>query len=687
MNKLKTLLQSKWLYIFLFTITIIYVSVYINNYSITHIYNINQKDFNITINDYKIDGNKLTIYTDNLVCNYYFKSIEEKENYSYSYNDRIKVIGTLKYPSNNTIPNTFNYKKYLHYKDIEFILDIDSISLLEKNNNILFILKNKIVTRISKIKNNEYIFSLILSNNNYIDDETYSLFSESGILYLLAFSSIYMNNYSNKVLKFLKRLKIGFKIRFILVILLNLFMIFLSGFSVSLLKALIVFIISNINKEYKLCIKRYNVLLISLFILLFINPFYLFNVSFLLSFIVSFYISFFIYYHKKFSLLTLSLVSFTSTFILIINNNYEINILSFINSFIFIPIMTYLVYPLVIICLLFPIFSVLLNVVVKILYYGLLLTSNLLSIRIIFLKPIFLEIVFYYILLFLSIRKKKYIRLIIIFIIWLYIKPIVINENSIYYLDVSQGDSALIRMNNTNILIDTGGIEKYNSEEWKNKKREYNKMKDSIIPFFKSVGVRKIDYLLITHGDYDHMGEAKTLVNNFKVEKVVFNCGEFNELELELINILNNKNIEYEKCIKELNINNNKLSFLQTREYYNENDNSNVIYTELYGYKFMFMGDASSTTEKEILSKYNIPDIDVLKVGHHGSSTSSSKEFINEINPKYSIISVGKNNRYGHPNKEVLDNLNQSKIYRTDEDGSIMFKIKNNKLKIETCSP
>ena len=101
----------------------------------------------------------------------------------------------------------------------------------------------------------------------------------------------------------------------------------------------------------------------------------------------------------------------------------------------------------------------------------------------------------------------------------------------------------------------------------------------------------------------------------------------------------------------------------------------------------MFMGDASITTEKEILNKYNLPNIDVLKVGHHGSKTSSSKEFINEINPKYSIVSVGKNNRYGHPNKEVLNNLEESKIYRTDQDGSIMFKIKNNKLKIETCSP
>ena len=183
------------------------------------------------------------------------------------------------------------------------------------------------------------------------------------------------------------------------------------------------------------------------------------------------------------------------------------------------------------------------------------------------------------------------------------------------------------------------------------------------------------------------MGEAINLVNNFKVEKVIFNCGPYNDLEQELIKVLDKKKIKYYSCIKELNVDNNKLYFLQTKEYDNENDNSNVIYTELDGYKFMFMGDASITTEKEILNKYNLSYIDVLKVGHHGSNTSSSKEFINEINPKYSIISVGKNNRYGHPNKEVLDNLKDSKIYRTDHDGSIMFKIKNNKLKIETCSP
>ena len=183
------------------------------------------------------------------------------------------------------------------------------------------------------------------------------------------------------------------------------------------------------------------------------------------------------------------------------------------------------------------------------------------------------------------------------------------------------------------------------------------------------------------------MGEAINLVNNFKVEKVIFNCGPYNDLEKALIKVLDKKKIEYYSCIKELNINKNKLYFLQTKEYDNENDNSNVIYMELNNYKFLFMGDASIDTEKEILKEYDLPQIDVLKVGHHGSKTSSSEEFTKEMNPKYSIISVGKNNRYGHTNNEVLNTLENSKIYRTDQDGSIMFKIKNNKLKIEECAP
>ena len=193
--------------------------------------------------------------------------------------------------------------------------------------------------------------------------------------------------------------------------------------------------------------------------------------------------------------------------------------------------------------------------------------------------------------------------------------------------------------------------------------------------------------LISPHGDFDHMGEAINLVENFKVENVIFNVGEYNELENELITVLNKKKINYYKGLKELNINKHKLQFLNTGVYDNENDNSNVIYFNYNDYKFLLMGDAGIEREKDILEKYNLNDIDFFKVGHHGSKTSSSEGFINEMNPKYSIISVGKNNRYGHPKDSVLNILSNTKVYRTDLDGSIEIKLNKRGYKIRTCPP
>ena len=257
----------------------------------------------------------------------------------------------------------------------------------------------------------------------------------------------------------------------------------------------------------------------------------------------------------------------------------------------------------------------------------------------------------------------------------------------ITYLDVGQGDSCLIRVFNKNVLIDTGGKIYNKKEKWKQRKKEYNIADNITIPYLKSVGVKKIDYLILTHGDFDHMGEASNLTKKFNVKKVIFNNDSYNKLETSFIKILKKKKIKYYHNVEKIKLQKSVLYFLNTKIYDNENDNSNVVYTEINNYKFLFMGDAGINKERDILKKYNLQDIDVLKVGHHGSKTSSSKDFIDEINPRFSIISVGKNNRYGHPNIKVLKKLEDSKIYRTDKDGSIMFKITNNKFKIETCSP
>ena len=124
------------------------------------------------------------------------------------------------------------------------------------------------------------------------------------------------------------------------------------------------------------------------------------------------------------------------------------------------------------------------------------------------------------------------------------------------------------------------------------------------------------------------MGDSIYLINNYKVKNVVLNNDNFNELETNLIKELKKKKIKYYQNVEKIPISNNIITILNTKEYDNENDNSNVIYIELNNYNFMFMGDAGVDKEKDILERHNISNIDVLKVGHHGSKTSSSKSFI-----------------------------------------------------------
>ena len=188
------------------------------------------------------------------------------------------------------------------------------------------------------------------------------------------------------------------------------------------------------------------------------------------------------------------------------------------------------------------------------------------------------------------------------------------------------------------------------------------------------------------HGDIDHIGYCRSLLDDFRIGKVYFNMNEYNNNELSLQKFLKKREIKYEKIGETEFMMGKFFVHALSIDFDNENDSSIMLAINVERLKLLFMGDCGKIVENYLLKNAVLGKVDILKVGHHGSKTSSSKEFINEINPKYSIISVGKNNRYGHPNKEALNNLSDSKIYRTDQDGSIMFKIKNNKLRIETCS-
>ena len=601
----------------------------------------------------------------------------QKENYKIG--DKIEVEGILEKPSNNTFFNLFNYKNYLKSKNINYTFKAKKIKLI-KNNKLKYKIKNKIINHINEYKTKDYLKTFILGDNN-IDEEITKTYQINGISHLFAVSGMHLSLFALIIKKSLEKLIKKETIISIVVILFFLFFSFLTNYTPSVLRALILYILLFINKKLKLNIKTIELLLIDFIILIIHNPYYIYNVGFIYSFTISASLilsSNIINNHKNYisKVFITSVISFIVSIPITVNNFFEINILAPIINVIFVPLISFIIFPLSLLTILIKPLDNIFSISISILEYLSILIKNIKLTIILSHIPWYIVIIYYItIIIFIKGIKNKNLKLLIplILIITIHTNIRIIKIKRITFLDVNQGDSILIE-NKKIVLIDTGG--KINSKYIINK----------TIPYLKSLGIKKLDYLISSHADYDHIGESIDLINNFKVEKVIFNCGKFNELEQELITVLNKKKISYYSCVKELDIG-NKLYFLQTKEYDNENDNSNVIYTEINKQKFLFMGDAEVDKEKDILKKYNISNIDVLKVGHHGSKTSSSKNFTNKINPKYSVISVGKKNRYGHPNKEVLDNLKESRIYRTDQDGSIMFKIKNNKLKIETCSP
>ncbi|ACD24617.1 MBL fold metallo-hydrolase [Clostridium botulinum] len=248
------------------------------------------------------------------------------------------------------------------------------------------------------------------------------------------------------------------------------------------------------------------------------------------------------------------------------------------------------------------------------------------------------------------------------------------NNIIVHYIDVGQGDAALIQVNNINMLIDSGPKESRNK----------------ILDYLQSLNIKKINYIVATHPHEDHIGNMAKIIKTYGLYKFYAPKIENTTSTFEkMIDALKDKNLKINVIKKDTNSidlgkNTDVTVFSPIKDSYdNINNYSPVIKIQYGDTSFLFTGDAEKEVENEILldSNNNIRS-DVIKVGHHGSSTSSSKSFIEKVNPSIAIISVGADNKFNHPNKSTIDCLTKSniKIYQTNKENTIILSSDGHKI-------
>ena len=275
-----------------------------------------------------------------------------------------------------------------------------------------------------------------------------------------------------------------------------------------------------------------------------------------------------------------------------------------------------------------------------------------------------------------NIKRVAGVSLLIIGLFFLTKHPL---ENEITMLDVGQGESIFLRdVTGKAILIDVGGKAESDKkiEKWQEKATTSNAQR-TLIPYLKSRGVAKIDQLILTNTDKEHVGDLLEVTKAFHVGEILVSKGILTQKEFVAELEASQTKVRSVTAGENLPIFGSQLEVLSPRQIGDgDRDGSLVLYGKLLDKHFLFTGNLKEKGEKDILKQYPNLEVDVLKVGQHGSKTSSNPAFLEKLKPEISLISVGKNNRAKLPHQETLTRLEtiKSKIYRTDQQGAIRFK-------------
>ncbi|WP_280768526.1 DNA internalization-related competence protein ComEC/Rec2 [Salipaludibacillus daqingensis] len=639
------------------------------------------------------------------------------ENAPASINDKCVLKGKLEQPSSVKNPYSFDYKKYLFEQRIHWIIRINNNEInCEKSNNVwrnaMYNLRTRGIEKLLRKDDSEtsaLITALVFGDRSYMNEEKINQYRELGILHLLAVSGLHVGLVTFSFYFMLYRIGITREwSSFLLFCFLPVY-IFIAGGAPSVLRASMMCMVFLLVVTFNWKIKAVDVVGIVGLLLLMINPFYMYHLGFQLSFLTSFSLLLSTSFLKSkspiYTIVKVSALAQLVTLPFTFYHSFELSLFTLPMNVLFIPFISLWVLPLsfiTVICQsIFPIVSEgsywLASRSLQLMDQLLTLATNVPWSVVVFGRPSEKMMLLMFIAIigsFLLFEKKRYCLGMMIlssmfFIHW--VLPYVDGKAYVTMIDVGQGDAILIELpyRRAVYLIDTGGIVQWDKED-RDVKRSSGPGKYAVEPFLKGKGIAKVDYLFLTHGHVDHIGEACYISSAVKVKQVLYPKG--NNLDNEAKTVLtclkeNDVPISFVKKGQRWNIDNQSFFILGPDDLnveLSENDRSIVLFAVLNDVSLLFTGDIEETSEQQLLKNYPDLSFDILKVAHHGSQSSTTDAFVEQFAPNIGLISAGENNRFGHPHLEVTERLEQQgvDIYRTDKHGAITLALKNGEYKI-----
>lgn len=639
----------------------------------------------------EIDNKKFILYIP--------KDVEKLE-----YGSIIKINAQYTEATRDRNYGGFNYKTYLRTKKIYGIFNVEDVKIVKNGSDNIIIklrkyIKSKLREKLKK-ENSELAISLIVGDRSHISSEVEDNFKKANLMHMLAISGAHFS-YVILIATFisnrLQHKRLGQLIQIIAII----FFMNLTGNTASVVRAGIMSILligSSICKRQN---DSLNNIAISAIIQIINNPYIIFDSGFMLSYsgvlgIILFYKKISEHIHFKSIALTIS----ANIFIIpIMIYNFHTISGSFIISNICASWLLGIIIILEFISLCIPIklLYMILDLLIMMLRKIAEICANIPFAQMYVPRyAIFFVIVIYILIFCRKLKCKKYVYSFLTIGVSILL---IVNFTDVYqdrmrinFIDVGQGDSCLIRYKGTNIMIDSGGSLSKNKDG-----KSYDIGENVLNNYLLNRGITRLDYIMASHFDEDHSQGFIFLLKNMKVKNVIISEQyKTSSIYEQFKQICKKQNIQiiYVKSGDEIRIKDLAFKILHPKSKENQisenplNNNAIVCMVKYKNRRILFTGDIEKVAENEMVKEYtNGLKADILKVGHHGSKTSTTKEFLDLINPSVALIGVGQNNKFGHPNEDVIKRLEEKniQIYRTDEMGEISVIIdKNGKIKINT---